>query len=181
MLIRVDKPLPIYFIFLPINKDNDLCMFTMHYEKKRRKERESDLQEERETKRIHNSTILPSFFPGSCFSRLSIKILFNLEVQMRFFSTGKKKDSCLKFTMERILTDQSEKKNLERIARYLKFLGVQTSFFFSFLKRFLSDLQDKWHVMSLCIYVLASILGSVQSRIGRIRHWTLTYIRMSER
>jgi hypothetical protein len=48
---------------------------------------------------------------------------------MRFFLTGKKKDSCLKFKMERILTDQSEKKNLERIARYLKFLEVQARFF----------------------------------------------------
>jgi hypothetical protein len=32
--------------------------------------------------------------------------------------------------MERILTDQSGKKNPERIRRYFKFFGVQTSFFF---------------------------------------------------
>jgi hypothetical protein len=62
----------------------------------------------------HKSTILPPFFPGSCFSRLSAKILFNLEAQIRFLVTGRKKDSCLKFKMERILTDRSGKKEPEK-------------------------------------------------------------------
>jgi len=58
---------------------------------------------------------------------------------MRFFLTGKKKDSCLKLKIERILADRSEKKNLKRIARYLKFLQLQTRFFVAGRKRFLSD------------------------------------------
>ena len=100
----------------------------------------------------HKSTILASFFPGSCFSWFAVKILFNLGVQMRFFLTEKKEDSCLKFKMKESCLINQEKKNLERITRYLKFLGIQTRFFFSFFKRFLSDLQDKWHVIYLCAH-----------------------------
>ncbi len=101
--------------------------------------------------KLHKSTILASFFPGSCFAWFAVKILFNLEVQMRFFLTEKKEDSCLKFKTKESWLFNQEKKNLKRITRYLKFLGIQTRFFFSFFKRFLS-LQDKWHVIYLCAH-----------------------------
>jgi hypothetical protein len=44
---------------------------------------------------------------SSCSCHCAFQILLNLEIQMRFFLTGKKNDSCLKFKMKRILTDQS--------------------------------------------------------------------------
>jgi hypothetical protein len=106
----------------------------------------------------HKSTILTSFFPGSCFSRLSVKVLFNRGSEEILFNRKERRFS-FEVQDERILTDQSGKKNLERITRYLKFLGVQRRFFFLSLKGSCLNcmINGTWYIfVHILIYIYIS-------------------------
>jgi predicted KAP-like P-loop ATPase len=69
---------------------------------------------------------------------------------MRFFLTGKKEDSCLKFKIERILTDQQEKQESKKNYKiFRKSLSFRQDSFDRKETRLLSDQQDNCLTMTL--------------------------------
>jgi hypothetical protein len=91
----------------------------------------------------HKSTILPSFFPGSCFSQLSVQILFNRKEKRILFEVQDGKNLDWSIRKKRIRKESQDIKN------FLEFR--QASFFLSLKDSYLIlKINGTWY---LCAYI----------------------------